>query len=370
MVVDRTEIESFSLEEKIGQLFFIGISGPTLDERTNVLLDEVRPGGVCLFSRNIKEAEQTRNLLDGISERLDISPLLSLDQEGGLVDRLRRVATPMPAASDFKDTESIRRFARIIAETVRILGFNMNFAPVVDVVDERRSAFNNGLRSRAFGNSTEQATEFAGAFLDEMQANGLLGCVKHFPGLGAAEVDSHEELPLVNISEGEFSATDLAPYRSLISNGTAHAVMAAHAAYPMVGLQETGQDGRLLPASLSREMISGLLRGQLGFDGVVITDDLEMGAIVRNYGIGDACKMALNAGADMLAICAGEDAIREGFRAITDAVKNGEITEERLNESVRRITALKSRSLSSLPFDASRIGQLSVEIADLKNSLK
>lgn len=364
------ELESLSIDEKIGQLFFIGISGPTLDEDTEALLDEIQPGGICLFSRNIKEARQTRNLLDGIIERLNTSPLLSLDQEGGLVDRLRRVVTPMPSASDFRDKDSIRLFAKIVAETVRILGFNMNFAPVVDVVDDERSAYNNGLRSRAFGNSTEQATEFAGAFLDEMQANGILGCIKHFPGLGAAEVDSHEELPLVNIPDEEFSATDLTPYRSFITKGTAHAIMAAHAAYPMVGLQESGQDGRLLPASLSRTIITDLLRGQLGFDGMVITDDLEMGAIVRNYGIGEACKMAINAGVDMLAICASEYAIREGFLAITDAVQNGEITEERLNESVRRIIALKTKMQPSLPFDANRIGQLSDEIADLKNSLK
>lgn len=370
MTIAYLDIESLSIDEKIGQLFFIGISGPTLDEQTEALLDEIQPGGICLFSRNIKEAGQTRNLLDRISERLNIPPLLSLDQEGGLVDRLRRVVTPMPAASDFGDTDSIRRFARIVAETVRILGFNMNFAPVVDVVDESRSAFNNGLRSRAFGTSTEQATEFADAFLDEMLANGVLGCIKHFPGLGAAEVDSHEELPLVNISDEEFSVTDLSPYRALIGNGNAHAIMAAHAAFPMVGLQETGQDGRLLPASLSRSMISGLLRGQLGFDGVVITDDLEMGAIVRNYGIGEACKMAVNAGVDMLAICASEDAIREGFQSIIDAVQNGEITEKRLNESVRRIIALKTRTQPSLPFDANRLGQLSDEIAALKNSLK
>jgi beta-N-acetylhexosaminidase len=365
-----TELESLSTEEKIGQLFFIGISGTSLDERTKALLDEVRPGGVCLFSRNIKEAEQTRNLLNAINERLNISPLLSLDQEGGLVDRLRRVVTPMPAASDFRAAENVRRFARIIAETARLLGFNMNFAPVVDVVDERRSAFNNGLRSRAFGTSTEQAAEFAGAFLREMQANGILGCIKHFPGLGAAEVDSHEELPLVNITDEEFSATDLLPYRHLTDRRAVHAIMVAHAAYPSVGLQETAQDGRLLPASLSRSIITDLLREQLGFDGVVITDDLEMGAIVRNYGIGDACKMAINAGVDLLAICADEDKIREGFLAITDAVHNGEITENRLNESVQRIFELKAKMQPPLPFDANRIGQLSDEIADLKDSLE
>lgn len=364
-----TKLESLSIDEKIGQLFFIGISGTTLDEQTIALLDEIRPGGICLFSRNIKAAEQTRNLLDSISERSSVSPFLSLDQEGGLVDRLRRVVTPMPAASEFKDSESVRRFARIISETLRIIGFNMNFAPVVDVVDERRSAFNNGLQSRTFGSSVKEATQFAATFLDEMQANGCLGCIKHFPGLGAAEVDSHEELPLVNISDNEFSLSDLSAYRSLIANETAHAVMAAHAAYPQVKLQETGQDGRLLPASLSRAMITNLLRDELGFDGLVITDDLEMGAIVRNYGIGEACKMAINAGVDMLAICAGEVNIREGFQTISDAVRADEISENRIDESVRRISELRAQVSAPLPFDTDRLDELSIEITELKKSL-
>jgi Beta-glucosidase-related glycosidases len=363
-------IDSLSLKEKIGQLFFVGIAGTDLDEQTRTLLDDVRPGGICLFSRNIKEAEQTRHLLTELRETCNIYPFLSVDEEGGLVDRLRRISTAMPAASEFRDRQSVTEFARIVAETLRILGFNMNFAPVVDVVDQERSLFSNGLRSRAFGSSTEQVVDLAGTFLEEMQQHGCIGCVKHFPGLGAANVDSHEELPAMNITKEDFLETDIRPFRELIGTGGVHAVMVAHATYPNVDLQETGQDGRLLPSSLSRRMVTGLLRDQLGFDGVVITDDLEMGAIIRNYGIGEACKMAIGAGVDMLAICAGEANIREGSQRILAAVLNGEITEERIDESYRRISRLRSKLTDPLPFDRIRLGQLSNDVTNLKNSLK
>lgn len=366
---ENIDIHKLTLEEKIGQLFFIGIPGPELDQSAIELLETVRPGGVCLFARNIKEAEQTRMLLDGLRETLPIDALLSLDQEGGLVDRLRRVVTPMPAASEVKTPEQVRQFACIVAETLRILGFNMNFTPVVDVVDDRRTAFNNGLRSRAFGNSVNTVIELAGLFLSEMQKAGCLGCIKHFPGLGAAEVDSHEELPLVSISKDEFEITDLAPYRYFLSHNRVDSVMVAHAAYPNLAILERDKNDRLLPASLSYNAITDLLRGRLDYDGVVITDDLEMGAIVKNYGIGEACKLAVNAGADMLAICAGVDNIQEGVSAITKAAESGEIPEDRINESLRRILDLKARIVQPLPFDTSRLSALSDEIAELKSSL-
>ncbi len=363
-------IGSLSLEEKVGRLFFIGIGGTAVDAGTASLLDEIKPGGVCLFSRNIKDAAETRRLLDGIRSHLSFEPLLSIDQEGGLVDRLRRVVTPMPAASEFKTVQDVQRSAQIAAETLRILGFNMNFAPVVDVIDGERSEADNGLRSRAFGHSVEQVVDLAGAFLNILQHDGCLGCIKHFPGLGAARVDSHEELPLVDIAEQEFFDKDISPYKDLMRRSDVYAVMVAHAAYPQLGLQESSQDGRLLPASLSRAMITGLLRNEFGFDGVVITDDLEMGAIIRNYGIGEGCKMAVSAGADMLAICAGEGNIREGFRAVIDAVNAGEITEERIDESVRRISNLQALAAKPLPLDIERLSRISDEIAQLKESLK
>lgn len=360
---------SLSLRQKIGQLFFVGIAGPEIDGTTRELLDEVSPGGACLFARNIKESAQTRGLLDEIRVLLPETPFLSVDQEGGLVDRLRRIMTPMPAANKITSIQEASQLAAIIAESLRILGFNMDFAPVVDVIDDERSKYSNGLFSRTFGKSKENAEAFAGMFLKTLQANGVAGCLKHFPGLGAARVDSHEELPVVDISESELFETDLFPYRELLVSGKVLAVMVGHAAYPNIDLQETDQNGKLLPSSLSYNFVTNLLRGDLAFDGLVITDDLEMGAIIKNYGIGDACKMAVKAGADMLAICADPDAIREGFSSVLGAVNDGEIGMERIETSLKRIARAKNDLSEPLPFDSVRLEKLSGEIAELGRQL-
>lgn len=314
-------LSSLSIEQKVGQLFFVGVAGPEIDDATRGLLTDVSPGGVCLFARNIKETGQTRHLLDEIKPLIPVVPFLSVDQEGGLVDRLRRVMTPMPAASKLNTATEAAELAGIIGETLRILGFNMDFAPVVDVIDEERGKYSNGLFSRTYGRSKEDVTGSAGGFLRELQSNGITGCLKHFPGLAAARVDSHEELPIVDIPESELDEVDLFPYRELLASGDVRSIMVAHASFPTHRLQETDQNGRLLPSSLSYNFITTLLRGELGFDGLVITDDLEMGAIIKNYGIGDACKMAILAGVDMLAICADPERIREGYNAVLHAVR-------------------------------------------------
>ncbi len=361
---------SLTTEQKIGQLFFIGIPGPEVDSIARDLLDRIQPGGICLFSRNVRERRQTRELLDTLRDLSPVVPLLSVDQEGGLVDRLRRIVNPMPAAERIHTSEEASEFGRIVADVLLTLGFNMDFAPVVDVVNTDRGRFSNGLHSRAFGRSKEHATEFASAFLTSMQAAGCIGCLKHFPGLGASEVDSHRELPLVSISESEFSEIDLFPYRTLLAKGDVKSVMIAHAAFPNIRLQDADQNGKLLPSSLSPAIISKLLRGELGYDGLVLTDDLEMGAIVDNYGIGEACKMAISAGADMLAICAGVDAINEGYAAVSDAVTNGDVSEERIDRSIARISLVKQSLSQPLPFDDERLDSLSDEIAAFTARLK
>lgn len=357
-------------QEKIGQLFFVGIPGAALDAATVDLLEQVKPGGVCLFARNIREARQTRELLDGIRDLLPNEPFLSLDQEGGLVDRLRRVITPMPAPARLRSPEDAARLASMIAEATSILGFNMDFAPVVDVIDENRAGSSNGIQTRNFGCNREEVDEFAAAFLEGLELNGILGCLKHFPGLGASTVDSHEELPQVPIETEEFESVDLYPYREILRQNNRVSVMIAHAAYPNLYLQEVDQNGKLLPSSLSPAVVNGLLRNKLGFDGLTITDDLEMGAIVKNYGIGEACKMAVNAGVDMLAICASPDAIREGFSAVFEAVESGEISSERLEESLARIE--KQRAFLSPPeeFDETELARVSDEVERLNKELE
>jgi beta-N-acetylhexosaminidase len=182
-------------------------------------------------------------------------------------------------------------------------------------------------------------------------------------------VDSHEELPSVDLTDEELAAADLVPYREILGSGKPAAVMIAHACFPKSDLQETDQNGKLLPSSLSFNFVTSLLRGKLGFDGLVLTDDLEMGAILKNYGIGDACKMAVLAGEDMLSICANTDAIREGFRAVLDAVDSGEIPVEKIDESLVRIASAKSRIAAPLEFDNDRLQELSDRVAELNQKL-
>jgi len=363
------EILTLPLEQKIGQLFFIGIPDSEINADTKEFFRDIAPGGISLFSRNIIDAPQTRKLLEDIRENLPIEPFLSLDQEGGLVDRLRRLVTPMPAPNSLNTSEDAKRLAEITAETVRMLGFNMNFAPVVDVIDESRVNTYNGLYSRAFGKTKSEVVEFAAAYLGNLQDNGCLGCLKHFPGLGASQDDSHEKLPLVYLTREELFETDLLPYRRLLEIEIIYSVMIAHASYPRFDLQETDNNGKLLPSSLSLNIVTKLLREELGFQGLAITDDLEMGAIVKNYGIGEACRMAILAGEDMLAICANANSIREGFSAVLKALEAGEISESRIDESLTRIAHLKSLMKPPLPFDAERLEFLSGEIALLNNKL-
>lgn len=364
----QIDFENLSSKQKIGQLFFIGLPGTEIDEQTKNLLETISPGGICLFSRNIKTAAQTRKLLDDVREILPAEPLLALDQEGGLVDRLRRIVTPMPSVKAITEkgkTECVERLAAITAEIIRILGFNLNFAPVVDIIDEQREKFVNGLYSRGFGKSKETVVKLAGLYLDELQNGGILGTIKHFPGYGATEVDSHEELPQVNLTNEQLSENDLVPYKEFFNTKNVNAVMVGHAAYPKTDFQERDGDGNFLPSSLSYNFVSKLLREELNYKNLVLTDDLEMGAIIKNYGMGEASKMAFKAGNDQLLICANVDQMLEAFEAVSKAAETGEISFQRIEESLERIKNVKSKLSPPLDFDENRISQISDEIKQL-----
>ncbi len=369
MAMEIPDFSNFSVKDLVGQLFIIGIQGTSLDGDAGKLISDIKPGGVCLFSRNIRETDQTRKLLDDCVEALEIHPILALDQEGGLVDRLRRLTTPMPAPAAIRSIKEAAEFGSLVGQIVSTLGFNLNFAPVVDVINVDRAKFSNGLQNRAFGSSADEVIDLAGAFLTNMQATGVMGCVKHFPGLGAAEVDSHEELPIINVDSNSLHDIDLAPYRTLVPQGDVHAVMVAHSAYPQNDLQESDQNGRLLPSSLSFSVVSRLLRHQIGFSGLVITDDLEMGAIVKNYGVGEACVLAFEAGVDMLAICANENEIRDGHRSVLSAVESGRISKERLDTSTDRIRNFKKLLKIPTTFDDKKLTSLAGDIAELKDRI-
>lgn len=364
----RQNFTSLSLEQKIGQLFFIGIPGPEIDLDSKNLLETICPGGICLFGRNVREASQTRLLLENLRELAIVEPILSIDQEGGLVDRLRRFITPMPAAGSLRNTDDSKRLAEITAEILRILGFNTNFAPVVDIPTAETLNIQNGLQSRFLGNDIEQVLALSESYLETLQSGGIIGCLKHFPGIGSSRIDSHDHLPSVELTRDELSGKDLVPYQMMLPSTLQ--IMVGHAAYPNLDLQEQDQDGKLLPSSLSFNVVTGLLRQDIGFNGLVVTDDLEMGAILENYGIGEAAKMAFTAGVDMLLICAHPEAIRSGYDAVKFAVETGEITEKRLDESLRRIFRFKAQMSPPLTFDEKRLAELSREIDEFNGKLR
>lgn len=363
---------SLSISEKIGQLFFIGIHGDRYNDSIDEILEKVNPGGVCLFARNIKKAERTRDLLDKIRKRLPLEPFLSIDQEGGLVDRLSCVVESMPSAKDLGkggERGPVIKQAELTAGILRVLGFNMNFAPVMDVTDKSRKGFIMDTQRRTFGNSPSGVIELTKNYLCALQNQGVLGCAKHFPGIGAVESDPHDELPSIDLTREELFKIDIAPYASHFKNKNVFAVMTGHTTYSSFDLQEVDSDGSLLPSSLSCKIVNGLLRSELGFKHVALTDDLEMGAVVNNYGIADASKMAIQAGNDFLLICNDPKSVYEGFEALLKAVEKGQISEERIDKSLKRISFVRDKLKPPLEFSKKRLKELSDEIVELKKSI-
>ena len=373
----QEKILSLAPEKKIGQLFFIGLPGAEINAETRALLEEVSPGGVCLFARNIREALQTRKLLDELRETLPVPPILSLDQEGGLVDRLRRISTPMPSARVIRqhgDLAAAREMGRITGEILRRLGFNMNFAPTMEIMSEERDLLSNGLFSRSFGRSPGEVLGYSQVYLRGLQSQGIVGCLKHFPGIGAGEVDSHEELPLVNLSHDELIAKDLAPYIELFfhrqdEDDRIRAVMVSHGGFTKIDLEDETTGGRLVPASLNKNIVTKLLREELGYKHLALTDDLEMGAILRHCPIEEAAQTAFAAGEDMILICSSTESVRRSYRAMLAAFHDGKLSIERLDESLRRIAEVKAILQTPLDFDAARLQELSGDVARLNDKL-
>ena len=368
------KFHSLSLEQQIGQFLFIGLPGTELDAETRDLITRVQPGGVIIFGRNVAGPEQLRRLLDGVRELVSTPPLFGIDQEGGLVDRLRRIFTPMPSARTIRqhgDLAAARALGRITGETLRMLGFNLNFAPVMSIMTEDRDLLSNGLYSRSYGRSPGEVLGYTTVYLRGLQSTGCLGCLKHFPGIGAGEVDSHEEMPVVQLSHDDLIAQDLAPYIELFQrrDDRIRCVMVSHGGFPNIDIREETTGGLLEPASLNYNIVTKLLREELGYQHLVVTDDLEMGAILRHYEIGDAVVKAAMAGEDMLLICATPERILRGHEALVAAARDGRLSTERIEESLQRIARTKAIIEEPLPLDVDRFKALSDEVAKLNSKL-
>jgi beta-N-acetylhexosaminidase len=362
------------LEEQIGQFLFIGLPGTEFDAEARALVEEIKPGGVIIFGRNVAGPDQLRSLLDAVREVVPTPPLFGIDQEGGLVDRLRRIFTPMPSARTIRqhgDLAAARALGRVTGEVLRMLGFTINFAPVMSIMTDDRDLLSNGLYSRSFGRSPGEVLGYTTVYMRGLQGAGLLGCLKHFPGIGAGEVDSHEEMPVVRLSHDDLIAQDLAPYIELFQrrDDRVRCVMVSHGGFPNIDIRGEVTGGLLEPASLNYNIVTSLLRQELGYKHLVVTDDLEMGAIARHCEIEDAAVRAALAGEDMLLICATPEKIRRGYHGLLEAAKSGKLTEERIKETLDRIARTKTIMEPPLPLDMTRFQQLADEILKLNSKL-
>lgn len=365
---------SLSLEQQIGQIFFIGLPGMEMDAATRSLVEDVSPGGVIIFGRNVGAPEQLRGLLDEVRAISPVETLFGIDQEGGLVDRLRRICTPMPSARTIRqhgDLAAARSLGRITGEVLRMLGFNLNFAPVMSIMTDERDLLSNGLYSRSYGRSPGEVLGYTMVYLRALQSAGCLGCLKHFPGIGAGEVDSHEEMPMVHLSHDALMAQDLAPYIELFQreDDRVRAVMVSHGGFPNIDIRQNVAGGRIEPASLNYNVVTKLLRDELGYKHLVVTDDLEMGAISKHCEIEEATVRAFQAGQDMLLICSRPDIIRRGYKALLEAARTGEISEQRIGATLERIRSFKALVQPPAPFNSVRFRELSEEVGVLNRKL-
>lgn len=303
------------------------------------LLKRVQPAGVILFARNITTPAQTWQLLQECRKCVASRLFTCVDLEGGTVDRLRDALGATPSAADVfagDDPKLFRKHGQIIGENCRALGFNVDFAPVFDLAFETSRGV---MGSRVVSADPDAATSYAREFLLGLKAAKVMGCGKHFPGLGEGKLDSHHELPVIDKSLKALWAEDLAPYRAL--RRQLPFVMVAHAAYPQVTKTET-------PASLSKTWISDILKKKIGYRGLVVSDDLEMGGVLSAASVGEAAVESVRAGADLCLVCHHEERVLEAYEALTKAAEDDNKFAKRVAESARRVLALKKKCASSL----------------------
>jgi beta-N-acetylhexosaminidase len=335
--VARLELTS---REKIGQLFMVGFLGTSVPPDLAAFLKDYKPGGVILFSRNLESIEQIVQLTNDLQRCSTKSPLLiSIDQEGGRVSRLPKGFTIFPPCEIIGQCHSgelAYAAAATIAKELRAVGINMNMAPVLDV---NSNPDNPVIGDRAFGSSADIVSEMGLITASGLQDSKVVACGKHFPGHGDTNADSHKELPVVEALRERLEAVEFPPFRRAAAAGIA-SMMTAHVLYKTLDAQ--------FPATLSPAIITHLLREQMGYEGVVLTDDLEMHAIIDHYGPGDAAVRAFLAGCDMLLICKERDREIAAFEAVEKAVASGTIDMARLDQSVARIQRIKQRYL--LPY--------------------
>jgi len=346
---------------KGGQYILMGVPGTALDAKTAAIIREVQPAGFILFGRNIQAPAQLRRLVDDLCGEVRHIPIVTIDQEGGRVSRLKECGAEPPSAKQLRekgDLRLIERHGALTGEILLLFGFNLDLAPVVDVSFE--GDIDNSLKNRTWGLDPAEVILNAGAFNRTMREQGVLSCGKHFPGYSRAAVDPHHELPVVARTRQELEQDEWKAFRALLPE--LDSMMVGHANYP--ALDDSG-----FPSSLSRKIVHGILREEWGYQGAVISDDLDMGAIVGHYGLGESVTRAVEAGNDLVLLCHRPELIPEAARALE------KISPARAAEAGKQIAALQEKLDPPLPFSVEahraldrkiyqlRIDTLGVEVA-------
>lgn len=319
-----------------GELFMAGFMG-TDPIVASELIQRYHVGGIILFSRNIMNADHARSVcakLQQLRQQVSDSPLfIAIDQEGGCVARITEGVTVFPgnmALGALGSEQPARQVGETMGSELSALGINVNFAPVLDICSNPQ---NPGVGARSFGSEPETVSRLGLAIIYGMQEKGICATAKHFPGLGEARVDSHDELPIINVTRAELAKRELLPFRAAIDAGVPF-IMTAHCSYPSL-------DDKLTPATLSRPILGDLLRGQMGFRKIVITDCLEMAAIEKKWSTEEAAQKAFCAGSTMLLVCHTRQKQIDAIENLTHVIEKGKIQTERVDAATEAISSVK-----------------------------
>ncbi len=336
----------------LGQLILTGVPGYELDSETAAMFRRIQPGGFILFGRNIQSAPQLRKLIDDLRSLSAVEPIITIDQEGGRVSRLRLIGNEPPNAQQLRDrgdVSLIRRHGEITGRLLRLFGFNLDLCPVLDISFDDEA--DNSLRGRCYGKNVEQVVELAGAFNEGLRGEGILSCGKHFPGYSAAAVDAHHDLPKIQRSRAQLDFEELGVFRQFI--GTVDSMMICHGWYPAFNRAKR-------PASLSHEVVTRLLREDLSYEGLIMTDDLDMGAILNEYGLDETIRLAIEAGNDWVMICHRVAEIAK-VHSILETMPAAQI-----DRAIENVARTKNKLTPPDPFSETRFREIDREIWDLR----
>jgi beta-N-acetylhexosaminidase len=325
------------IEEQLGQRLMVGFDGDGFNGNLKFMIDTLKIGGVILFTRNVKTPQQLGELCGSIQAYADecgLPPLfISIDQEGGPVARLKAPFSEFPGNSSMRSIDDAIDFAQTTADELKAVGINMNMAPVMDVPPPE---MNSIMANRAFGDSPAKVSEYGCLVIDHMQRKGIMAIGKHFPGIGRTTIDSHIERPISDVRLPDLAAWDLVPFAAAIEQGVA-GMMLSHIFYPAIDAQ--------WPASLSKLIARDLLRDRMGFEGLIITDDLDMGAIVNHYDVPTAINRIMWADIDIALICHQSPKIEQAFESLLTFHSQSPYLQEGNLESLQRLMRFKQSYL-------------------------